>query len=147
MYSKCPEFSRDTISAYKGLQENKLFTLNGLTINSMNLMKTDANKNKNLVYCIGSESLKTELVKGGYKLIEESRDYDVAIVVVGVDSKMTYTDMTLACHYIKSGAAYLLTSDKELSNGMPSPASIAAAIDQNIGIGGAKKKQIVDIDK
>ena len=40
-----------------------------------------------------------------------------------------------------------MTSDKEFSNGMLSPASISAAIDQNIGINGAEKKQIVDIDK
>lgn len=58
---------------------------------------------------------------------------------------MTYTDVTLAGHFIKSGAAYLQTTDKELSSGMPSPASIAAAIDHNVGISSCKKV-VVNLD-
>lgn len=84
--------------------ENSMFTSGQATCQFLQSEKPGAR-----VYCVGTQSLKNELRKNGFEVIEDGKQA-VDILLVGYDTELTYAKLTDACRYLCEGTPYYATN-------------------------------------
>ncbi|MGE8207561.1 TIGR01457 family HAD-type hydrolase [Heyndrickxia sp. NPDC080065] len=83
------------------VEENQIFTT------SMATAEYIYEQNQNgTIYVIGEEGLKTALKQKGFQFTDEHPDF----VVVGIDRKINYEKLSLACLAVRSGATFISTN-------------------------------------
>jgi len=61
------------------------------------------------LYLLGTDSLKTEFVEAGYRIIDENDEEEPELVVVAFDTSMVYNRLCKAAWWVKQGKPYIAT--------------------------------------
>ena len=61
------------------------------------------------LYLFGTDSLKTEFIESGYRVIGENDEEEPELVVIAFDTSMTYNRLCKAAWWVKQGKPYIAT--------------------------------------
>ncbi|MDD2521534.1 MAG: HAD-IIA family hydrolase [Anaerolineaceae bacterium] len=75
----------------------------------------------NLIYIVGSQSLKADAGKRGFEVLQESDIRQADVVIVGIDQQLTYQKIAFASKQIRSGAEFVATNTDAT---FPTPAGL-----------------------